>query len=1156
MNNNKNDNIISENELNNLSKELDNEHNDIIDKFIKNTDVDILKQIHDKQNLLAHTDENWEQQSKELSAIEDKEVKSLFDNLIAQEQEQLEQNVKANDDIISAAMKAAKEVKDNKDNSLANIRKQHEKAVDRLQIDMYNKKQQAERRLQEKIKEKHKKVKQDIISKSVENGDFIDEDTAEKQAIELCQSENNEEWNELKQNLSKEESKKLQELQDSLRAQELKVMESQHSKAIENMVKSEHEVDEAQAKLAAMRTELESETNKLDDKLLHTRKVQEDKLKAKLAEKKRLLAKKLEESNASKEQQRIEEEKLAEEAHESMLALQQKQLEEEEEARLELDRIHKAKLAEVLAETKQKETEAAIAAIQEASLASVRDIKAKNEDEIRNRELQRLREEHAKEEERQAKLEQQQQKQNKDKLAERIAAKRAKKEAELKKQEEQALAELAAKQEAEKKEKEMLKDAKKIWTDKLNEAIEKAEQAKLEKAQKEDFLLQETLGKKIVPENHLTECVELILKDRHAAALKDLLTAQYNERVNALTAAVEKVMEEKKQAKLDLFAKIAQSKEGDEDNTEFTRTAIKCLDEEYVGKQHQAELKATAAMESIHMKQQMTLRQDQLNELASIISMYSDADAMAKLQAINGKTQIEEMAEYRDRLEAERKAREEKMEAERLEREEELRKSHEAEIARMEEELRKDKERQEAAMEVKRQAIERQKAEAEKKALDEAGTLDKKEKERILADFEKQAAVQLAALQNEKKEQKSKLQERLAAKRKTHLAKQTSSVTNNIPDTIPESEQGKVESSTTTKPTEKPKVPKLAKQSSMTNNNAIDTAAAAEVKSHMSKIESKLERIEKVMSSLENGGLLDKLSNAANNDKSDNNNNNTITNNNISPNNTPTYRDNEEPPEGETLEVMEDTECSLQLIARLDFGRKIAQLIGLKQLTIKAAKSLPPSNAMNNAFRNSYYYDEPTNTLYVHNKKISSSGDFGLIVIHALSHIKVNPHDLSNDADIMYIAEFYKNLKILSQDLYKKSSSDSSSGNKHNNSGLNIMKAQSSFKDNNDINKSAVKKDGKMRGISDDNKSSDYYAPDSIRERLKLYTSESNNGSGYNQPSIPSSFFDRYSQEKTNEKKTMNNNFISNEQSSPNNDNNTSSIKPPPNDSSISERLE
>lgn len=79
----------------------------------------------------------------------------------------------------------------------------------------------------------------------------------------------------------------------------------------------------------------------------------------------------------------------------------------------------------------------------------------------------------------------------------------------------------------------------------------------------------------------------------------------------------------------------------------------------------------------------------------------------------------------------------------------------------------------------------------------------------------------------------------------------------------------------------------------------------------------------------------------------------------------------------------------MQEMARIEFGKRIAAMIGLKTLSIKAAYSLPPSQASNNAFSNSYYYSSGDNTLLVHNNRLSSSGDFGLIVIHALSHIKV-----------------------------------------------------------------------------------------------------------------------------------------------------------------------
>lgn len=76
-------------------------------------------------------------------------------------------------------------------------------------------------------------------------------------------------------------------------------------------------------------------------------------------------------------------------------------------------------------------------------------------------------------------------------------------------------------------------------------------------------------------------------------------------------------------------------------------------------------------------------------------------------------------------------------------------------------------------------------------------------------------------------------------------------------------------------------------------------------------------------------------------------------------------------------------------LSRIEFGKKLAAMIGLKALNIKAASSLPPSNATNNAFCNSYLYNKQDHTLMVHTNRLSSSGDFGLVVVHALSHIKV-----------------------------------------------------------------------------------------------------------------------------------------------------------------------
>jgi hypothetical protein len=137
----------------------------------------------------------------------------------------------------------------------------------------------------------------------------------------------------------------------------------------------------------------------------------------------------------------------------------------------------------------------------------------------------------------------------------------------------------------------------------------------------------------------------------------------------------------------------------------------------------------------------------------------------------------------------------------------------------------------------------------------------------------------------------------------------------------------------------------------------------------------KLERIDRVMTALENSGLL----------------NGTV--NPFPVASTPAasvHIDSAEPPEGDSLVPVPDNQLSIQEAARIEFGRHLVTMVNVKQVDLKAARSLPPSSFTNNSFRNSYLYKHDTNELFIHTNRLSSSGDFGLVVIHALSHIKVN----------------------------------------------------------------------------------------------------------------------------------------------------------------------
>lgn len=48
-------------------------------------------------------------------------------------------------------------------------------------------------------------------------------------------------------------------------------------------------------------------------------------------------------------------------------------------------------------------------------------------------------------------------------------------------------------------------------------------------------------------------------------------------------------------------------------------------------------------------------------------------------------------------------------------------------------------------------------------------------------------------------------------------------------------------------------------------------------------------------------------------------------------------------------------------------------------------------------------------------RRLSSSGDIGLVLVHAAAHIQVDPSDMSNDLDPRFTQHFHHSLKVLTQ---------------------------------------------------------------------------------------------------------------------------------------------
>lgn len=92
------------------------------------------------------------------------------------------------------------------------------------------------------------------------------------------------------------------------------------------------------------------------------------------------------------------------------------------------------------------------------------------------------------------------------------------------------------------------------------------------------------------------------------------------------------------------------------------------------------------------------------------------------------------------------------------------------------------------------------------------------------------------------------------------------------------------------------------------------------------------------------------------------------------------------------------------------FGVFITQMLhkvmDTPEVTLLLASNLPPNNYERNAFRNSFFYEHARRVLFVRQERMESVGDFLVVIMHCLSHIKID--DLVDDQNPLFLREFYK----------------------------------------------------------------------------------------------------------------------------------------------------
>ena len=82
------------------------------------------------------------------------------------------------------------------------------------------------------------------------------------------------------------------------------------------------------------------------------------------------------------------------------------------------------------------------------------------------------------------------------------------------------------------------------------------------------------------------------------------------------------------------------------------------------------------------------------------------------------------------------------------------------------------------------------------------------------------------------------------------------------------------------------------------------------------------------------------------------------------------------------------------------------------------ADSLPVNYYAGNAFANTTHFEQQKNVLYVQRGRLSSIGDFLLVLCHACAHL-VSPNGMHNDTDVAFLENFYSNIRVVLQHLYQ-----------------------------------------------------------------------------------------------------------------------------------------
>ncbi|GMH73239.1 hypothetical protein TL16_g06130 [Triparma laevis f. inornata] len=479
----------------------------------------------------------------------------------------------------------------------------------------------------------------------------------------------------------------------------------------------------------------------------------------------------------------------------------------------------------------------------------------------------------------------------------------------------------------------------------------------------------------LVPEGMVQKAVERVFAGRHKRETSALLSSQYKARSEKLRKSLNDVFDKKSIARKELLL-MGDLSEGER------AVRMKALDEEFSLKREEAERDTQISLEEAHMEQQLVLRQKQLEEIkVANLAVTNNTEEELKAEAEKA---AEEMRKYQEQIEKEKAEKIKALEEDKAAAISAIQEEKELAMKKLEEEMRGEAEGMKKKLEEEREEMEKKhKEETESKMNELDGLANDEEKEKLKQKFVEEQSQQKEALEEERKKKKSKLQEKLAARKEKKRLKL-------LEKEAKEKAKKEEMMEKSIAVVEKVAAHATAVSGVVAGSSGKDDKRSARKKWMLAgkKVQGALRFSSKRKLSLGIGKLSVGMNMGGGG-------------------------------VGGASEVLkEKKDLSTLEYIRLDFAKNIVKILGLNgDIVLKVADTLPRSSYLNNAFRNSYFYEKEKSMLYIHAERFSATGDLTLLLVHALSHIKMNPIDLSGDESVAFVTEFFRNLRLVTSEL-------------------------------------------------------------------------------------------------------------------------------------------